>query len=105
MRIVQHKLSTYKEQESGPDWEPATPSTRRGLGPETEWNVDRCRTGLWTTAQWDFSCPQMVCNSSKTEQNGGGGCDWSFDKNRSTWMSKPHCFDILSEFQQDLEDV
>jgi hypothetical protein len=49
-----------------PDWEPASPRTLRSPGREIYRNVACCRTALRTTARWDFSRAQVVCNTSKT---------------------------------------
>jgi hypothetical protein len=70
--MVQRQLSTWKEQESGPDRGPATHHALHGSVPETDWNVDWRSIGLRTRARRNFSHSLVVCNSSKTKQKGGG---------------------------------
>jgi hypothetical protein len=48
------------------------PCTLHSQGLETDWYSDWWRAGLQTTARPDFSCPGLVCNSSKAERKGGG---------------------------------
>ncbi len=62
-----------EEQEIRPDCEPTIPRTLNSPGLKTDWYSDWHRAGLWTPAWPDFSCPRLVCISSKTERKGGGG--------------------------------
>ncbi len=48
------------------------PHTQRSPWPETDWNSDWCHSGLQTTAPRASPALRVVCNSSKTEQKGGG---------------------------------
>ncbi len=47
------------------------PRTMYAPRQESDWNADWWCTGLQTTARWDFSLPQVVCNSSKTKWGDG----------------------------------
>jgi hypothetical protein len=70
--LAQRQRSTYKEQETRPDWEPATNHTLQSPGPETDWYSELLHARLQTSAWPDFSRPWVVCNSSKTKRKGGG---------------------------------
>ncbi len=79
------------------------PCTLLGPGPETDWNVDRCRTGLWTVAWQDFSHPWVVCNSSKTEGK-GGDLQGRTATGPLTKIRQNITFYIMLEIQKDLEN-
>ncbi len=108
-RSVWRQQSTEKEREIGPDWEPATPRTLCGLGPETDLHSDWCRAGLWTTAWQDFSRPWVVCNNSKTERKEGGSASWchcrTSNENTSKCPPKCHLFEVMSKVKKDLGEV
>ncbi len=60
-RMLQQQQSTYKERESRPEWEPATPCTLHGPGPESDRNPD------W---HHDFR-PQLGKTSTALRKGGG----------------------------------
>ncbi len=94
---VRRQPSTWKERETRPNCEPATPSTL--------WSVFRlARTRLRTTAQLDFSWPQVVCNSNKNQAEGGGVSRVAPHRTCDKNMSKCHFLRSCQKFK-DSEDA
>jgi hypothetical protein len=90
---VRRQQSTWKEQETRPNCEPATPSNL--------WSVFRLApTRLRTTAQLDFSWPQVVCNSSKNQAEGGGGQQSGAAPDIWRKYVKMSFFEVMSEVQR-----
>ncbi len=84
------------------------PGILRSPGPQTDWNSDWRCTGLQITAWQDFSHPQGVCNSSKTEQKGGGWQGGATVRLLAKLHPNVHqniIFEVMSEVQKDLEDI